>query len=66
MVDIELARKFGWKIGDHFFAESVFSGARRSYDSAHFIRSIRRPPLIFNAKYLEESVDWFKGKRGGI
>ncbi len=65
MVDIELVKKFGWKIGDHLVLQSP-------YFSVHPEVTIRAiytvdPPvraLYFNTKYLEESVNWFKGQAG--
>ena len=66
MVDVTLADKYGWKIGDQItLLGTDISGESRADDpraSTH-----RDPPqnaLYFNAKYLEESVDWFKGKAG--
>jgi putative ABC transport system permease protein len=65
LVDIELAKKYGWKIGDRVTLDSP-------YFTVHPELTIRAiytidPPvrsLIFNTKYLEESVDWFKGQTG--
>ncbi len=65
LVDIELVKKFGWKIGDHLVLQSP-------YFSVHPEVTIRAiytvdPPvraLYFNTKYLEESVSWFKGQAG--
>jgi len=65
MVDIELAKKYGWKIGDRVTLQSPYFPVRPELT----IRAIYQidPPvrtLYFNAKYLEESVDWFKGQAG--
>jgi putative ABC transport system permease protein len=65
MVDVELANKFGWKIGDHLTLQSPYFPVHPEVT----IRAIYTidPPvrsLIFNTKYLEESVDWFKGQAG--
>src|ERR1700689_4677440 len=65
MVDIELAKKFGWKIGDHLTLQSPYFPVHPEVT----IRAIYTvdPPvhaLYFNTKYLEESVDWFKGQAG--
>jgi putative ABC transport system permease protein len=63
LVDVTLANKYGWKIGDRIHIEgSIFP-----VDLDLTIRAIyhRDPPqnaLYFNTKYLEESVDWFKGQ----
>ena len=65
IVDITLANKYGWKIGDHI----TLLGTIFPVNPELTIRGIyhRDPPqnaLYFNAKYLEESVDWFKGRAG--
>jgi putative ABC transport system permease protein len=65
MVDVTLANKYGWKIGDHVHLQGTIFPA----DLDLTIRAIyhRDPPqnsLYFNSKYLEESVDWFKGRAG--
>jgi putative ABC transport system permease protein len=65
MVDIELVKKFGWKIGDHLMLQSPYFPVHPEVT----IRAIYTvdPPvraLYFNTKYLEESVDWFKGQAG--
>lgn len=65
IVDVTLADKYHWKIGDRvtlqgtIFATNVDLTIRGIYH--------RDPPqngLYFNAKYLEESVPWFKGQAG--
>jgi putative ABC transport system permease protein len=65
LVDIELAKKFGWKIGDRLVLQSPYFPVHPEVT----IRAIYTvdPPvraLYFNTKYLEESVDWFKGQAG--
>jgi putative ABC transport system permease protein len=65
LADIELAKKYGWKVGDRITLDSP-------YFTVHPELTLRAfytidPPvrsLIFNTKYLEESVDWFKGQAG--
>jgi putative ABC transport system permease protein len=65
MVDVELAKRFGWKIGDRLVLQSP-------YFPVHPEVTIRAmytvdPParaLYFSSKYLEESVSWFKGQAG--
>jgi putative ABC transport system permease protein len=64
-VDVTLADKYGWKIGDKI----TLLGTIFPVNPELTIRGIyhRDPPqnaLYFNAKYLEESVDWFKGQAG--
>jgi putative ABC transport system permease protein len=65
LVDVTLANKYGWKIGDRITLQGTIFPANLDLT----IRAIyhRDPPqnaLYFNAKYLEESVDWFKGRAG--
>src|SRR5580692_10535678 len=65
IVDLTLANKYGWKIGDRI----TLLGTIFPVNPELTIRGIyhRDPPqnaMYFNAKYLEESVDWFKGKAG--
>src|SRR5579862_406280 len=65
MVDVELANKYGWKVGDRI----TLKGSIFPVDPELTIRAIytRVPPqktLYFNAKYLEEAVPFFKGQAG--
>jgi putative ABC transport system permease protein len=65
LVDVTLADKYGWKIGDKI----TLLGTIFPVNPELTIRAIyhRDPPqnsLYFNAKYLEESVNWFKGQAG--
>jgi len=65
MVDQALAAKHGWKIGDRM----VLLGTIFPANLELTIRAIYTidPPnnsLYFNAKYLEESVGWFKDSAG--
>jgi putative ABC transport system permease protein len=65
VVDETLANKYGWKIGDKITLLGTIFPANPELT----IRGIyhRDPPqnaLYFNAKYLEESVGWFKGQAG--
>jgi putative ABC transport system permease protein len=65
LVDITLAEKYGWKVGDRITLQGTIFPA----DLDLTIRAIyhRDPPqnaLYFNSKYLEESVPWFKGQAG--
>ena len=65
VVDSVLARKHNWKIGDHIVLQrSIFP-----IDLDLTLRGIYTidPPnsaLYFHAKYLEESVGWFKDTAG--
>jgi len=65
LVDVTLADRYGWKIGDKI----TLLGSIFPVNPELTIRGIyhRDPPqnaLYFNAKYLEESLDWFKGRAG--
>lgn len=65
IVDVTLAEKYGWKIGDRVTLQGTIFPTNLDLT----IRGIyhRDPPqnaLYFNAKYLEESVPWFKGQAG--
>src|ERR1700733_15514653 len=65
IVDVTLAKKYGWKIGDRITLQGTIFPANVDLT----VRGIyhRDPPqnaLYFNAKYLEEAVPWFKGQAG--
>jgi putative ABC transport system permease protein len=65
LVDVELAKKYGWKLGDRItlqgtiFETNLDLTIRGMY---HIDPPVRA--LYFNQKYLEESVPWFKGQAG--
>jgi putative ABC transport system permease protein len=65
IVDDTLAKKFGWKLGDRI----VLMGTIYPTNLELYIRGIFHavpddPSVYFNAKYLEESVGFFKGTAG--
>jgi putative ABC transport system permease protein len=65
VVDTELAKKFGWKIGDRL----VIKGTIFPVDLELTIRGIFTAPqptitLYFNQKYVEEAVPFAKGRAG--
>jgi putative ABC transport system permease protein len=65
LVDVELAKKYGWKTGDRI----TLQGSIFPVNPELTIRAIYHidPParaLYFNGKYLEEAVPWFKGQAG--
>ena len=65
IVDVTLANKYGWKLGDRVTLQANIFPTNLDLT----IRGIyhRDPPqnaLYFDAKYLEESVPWFKGQAG--
>jgi len=65
IVDAELARKFGWKIGDRI----VLKGTIYPVDLELTIRGIYTAPetttsVYFNQTYVEEAVAFAKGRAG--
>ena len=65
IVDSELAKKFGWKLGDRI----VLKGTIYPVDLELTIRGIYTAPesttsVYFNQKYVEEAVSFAKGKAG--
>ena len=65
IVDDELARKMGWKVGDHI----IIQGATFPVDLELTIRGIFTPPapttsIYYNQKYVEEAVSYLKGETG--
>jgi putative ABC transport system permease protein len=65
VVDSDLARKHHWKIGDHIHLQGTIFAANLDL-TLRGIYTIDPPQsnLYFHAKYLEESVDWFKDTAG--
>ena len=65
MVDIQLARKHGWKLGDRVILKgSIFSVDLDLTVRAIYTAAVPSDTLFFNAQYLEESVPWFRGQTG--
>ena len=65
MVDIELAKKYGWKIGDRItLLGSIFPVNPELTIRAIYTRVPPQRTLYFHSKYLEEAVPWFKGNAG--
>jgi len=65
VVDADLARKHNWKIGDHIILQGTIFPANLDL-TLRGIYVIDPPSsnLYFHAKYLEESVAWFKDSAG--
>ena len=65
VVDVELARKHHWNIGDHIILQGTIFPANLDL-TLRGIYTIDPPnsALYFHTKYLEESVDWFKDTAG--
>ena len=65
LVDETLIKRFGWKVGDKITLEgTIFSVNPELTIRAIYHRDPPQNTLYFNAKYLEESLAWFKGQAG--
>jgi len=65
LVDVTLANKYGWKIGDRITLQgTIFEVNPELTIRAIYLRYPPQNALYFNTKYLEEAVPWFKGKAG--
>jgi putative ABC transport system permease protein len=65
MVDQALAAKHGWKIGDRIvLLGTIFPANLELTIRATYTIDPPNNSLYFNAKYLEESVGWFKDSAG--
>jgi putative ABC transport system permease protein len=65
VVDVTLAEKHHWKIGDHIILQGSIFPTNLDL-TLRGIYTIDPPSsnLYFSTKYLEESVDWFKDTAG--
>ena len=65
VADAVLADKFHWKIGDHVHLQGTIFPANLDL-TLRGVYTIDPPTqgFFFHAKYLEESVDWFKDTAG--
>jgi putative ABC transport system permease protein len=61
VVDVDLARKHNWKIGDHIHLQGTTFGANLDL-TVRGIYTIEPPSsnLYFDTRYLEESIPYFK------
>ena len=65
VVDVELARKHNWKIGDHIILQgSIFPATLDLNLRGIYAIDPPNSALYFHTKYLEESVSWFKDTAG--
>ncbi len=65
VVDAELARKHNWKIGDHIILQgNIFPATLDLILRGIYTIDPPNSALYFHAKYLEESVIWFKDSAG--
>lgn len=65
LVDVELAKKLGWKIGDHITLRGTFFPANPELTiRAMFTMNPSPRTMYFHAAYLDEAIPWFKGQAG--
>ena len=65
IVDVQLANRYGWKIGDRLTLQpNIFPATLDLTIRGIYHRDPPQNALYFNAKYLEEAVPWFKGQAG--
>jgi len=65
VVDVQLANKFHWKIGDHIHLQgTIFPTNLDLTLRGIYVIDPPTSALHFHTKYLEESVDWFKDTAG--
>lgn len=65
LVDQALAAKYGWKIGDRIvLLGNIFPANLELTIRAIYTMDPPNNSLYFHAKYLEESIGWFKDRAG--
>jgi len=65
VVDSELVKKFGWKIGDRIILKgTIFPVNLELTIRGIFIAPTPSITVYFNQKYVEEAVSWAKGRSG--
>src|SRR5579863_7244645 len=65
LVDVTLAKKYGWKVGDRITLQgTIFEVNPELTIRAIYTMDPSPRILYFNTKYLEEAVPWFKGTAG--
>jgi len=65
VVDSELAKKFGWKIGDRITLRgTIFPVNLELTIRGIFVAPQPSITVYFNQKYVEEAVSWAKGRSG--
>jgi putative ABC transport system permease protein len=65
IVDDSLAKKYGWKLGDRFVLQgTIYPVNLELYVRGIFHSNPDNKSVYFNAKYVEESVAFFKGQAG--
>jgi len=65
MVDVELAKRYGWKVGDHVTLQgTIFPVNPELTIRAIYTMTPANKTFYFHSKYLEEAVSWYKGQTG--
>jgi putative ABC transport system permease protein len=65
IVDDTLAKKYAWKLGDRIVLQGTIYPINLELNiRGIFHSSPDNKSVYFNAKYVEEAVDWFKGRAG--
>ena len=65
IVDDTLAQKYGWKLGDRIFIQGDIYPVNLELNIRGIFHSNPdNKSVYFNAKYVEEAVDFFKGRAG--
>jgi putative ABC transport system permease protein len=65
IVDSSLAEKYGWKLGDRIVLQGTIYPVNLDLNIRGIFHSNPdNKAAYFNAKYVEESVDFFKGRAG--
>ncbi len=65
IVDSALAQKYGWKLGDRLVLQGTIYPINLELNvRGIFHSSPDNKSVYFNAKYVEEAVDFFKGRAG--
>lgn len=65
IVDDTLATKYGWKLGDRIVLQGTIYPVNLELNVRGIFHSAPdNKSVYFNTKYVEESVNWFKGQSG--
>lgn len=65
IVDRQLAGKHGWKLGDRVVLKgTIFDIELQLTIRGIYVADIPSDTLFFDARYLEESLSWFRGQTG--
>jgi putative ABC transport system permease protein len=65
IVDDTLAKKYGWKLGDRIVLQGTIYPVNLELNIRGIFHSVPdNKSVYFNTKYVEESVNWFRGQAG--